>query len=210
MNCPLCLHHAEFYFSDERLKRQYFHCQQCDLRFLDPANYLRPDAERERYELHNNDMENEKYRNYMQPIAEWVTKNCEGRDGLDFGCGKAPLLAKILTDNGFNMRIYDPYFFTDLAYRDCKFDFTVAVEAAEHFYSPKNEFEHLVSMLKPSGGIGIVTLLYREELDFKSWYYRLDPSHVCFYSEQTFLWLKQHFGFQRYTTNGTRFNWLAF
>jgi len=179
------------------------------LRFLDPANLLNEKEEYLRYELHENDIADARYQNYMQPIADWVARNCSLGSGLDFGCGKAPLLAKLLEEKGLNMRVYDPYYFADTSYRDSQYDFCVAVETAEHFYSPKKEIEHLISLLKTNGGLGFVTQLYHDKIDFKSWYYRLDPTHVCFYSQKTFAWIQNHFGFKSYQTDGVRFNWLA-
>jgi Methyltransferase domain len=210
MNCPLCSHPAKPYFEDPKEDRRYFHCTHCDLRFLDPAHHLSPAEEKLRYELHENDVNDVRYLNYMRPIADWIEGHCEPKStGLDFGCGEGPALTQILESRGFTMRLYDPYYFTDTSYKNSRYDFCVAVEAAEHFYHPLKEFTHLKNCLNPKGALGIVTQLYRPTTDFASWYYRLDPTHVCFYSTTTFEWLRQELGFSIYQSDGTRLNWFS-
>lgn len=208
MTCLLCSETADFYFEETPSKRRYFHCANCDLRFLDPAHHLNETDERHRYDLHENDMNDSRYRNYLTPIADWVKEN-SGGDGLDFGCGKAPLLAELLQQRGCHMQVYDPYFFPDLSYREQSYDFCVAVEAIEHFYYPLKEIEQLTKLLKVNGSLGFVTQLFQDETNFSTWYYRLDPSHVCFFSKKTFAWIQSKFGFKRLHISGKRFIWLS-
>lgn len=211
VNCRLCSNHAEFYFHDEqpgRPARDYFHCSICDLRFLHPSCHLNASEERARYELHDNNIDDVRYQDYMRPIAEWVERHQPSGLGLDFGCGKGPVLAQLLQQKGFEIHLFDPYFFPDTGYSRLRYDFCTAIETIEHFYSPQKDLIHLKSLLKPEGGLGLVTLLYREGLDFESWHYRLDPTHVCFYSEKTFLWIQNHLGFKSYETDGIKLNWL--
>jgi hypothetical protein len=40
-----------------------------------------------------------------------------------------------------------------------------------------------------------MTELYNEGIDFASWYYKNDPTHVFFYSQETFEWIKKEFCF---------------
>jgi hypothetical protein len=41
-------------------------------------------------------------------------------------------------------------------------------------------------MLRPGGILAVMTSLWNERTDFASWYYRLDPTHVVFFHEETF------------------------
>jgi len=210
MTCPLCTADAQFYFRDEKLDRRYFRCAICDLRFLDPAKHLAASEELARYELHKNDITDVRYQDYMRPIADWIqTRTTFRSHGLDFGCGKAALLAQMLNAKNYEMQIFDPYYCPDKTYQTKKYDFCVAVETAEHFYSPSYEFGHLKGLLKDTGGLGIVTALFHANINFSSWYYRLDPTHVCFYSTRTFDWIKCELGFLHYETDGIRLNWLS-
>jgi cyclopropane fatty-acyl-phospholipid synthase-like methyltransferase len=207
VKCILCAHPAQLYFLDEKTKHDYFHCAQCDLRFLNPEQRPNPAQEKARYELH--DVQNVEYENYLKPVATWVKAHCQpGAQGLDFGCGKRPVLAQLLAKNDYRVTSYDPYFYPDKTYSEKKFDFIVAVEVAEHFYSPAKEFTHLKSLLTANGGLGIVTALYTNNIDFNSWYYRRDPTHVCFYSAATFKWICHALGFSSYESSENRLNWL--
>jgi hypothetical protein len=43
----------------------------------------------------------------------------------------------------------------------------------------------LDSLLEEGGWLGIMTNFYNNSIDFEDWYYRKDPTHVVFYTEQT-------------------------
>jgi hypothetical protein len=191
---------------DAKCEWRYFHCGICDLRFKDPAHHLSPALEKARYDLHQNEAGDVRYQAYMRPIAAWIEQHCPEGQGLDFGCGKTPMLKNLLSRH--QMDWFDPYFHPDAGYKQKKYDFVAAIETVEHFYRPALDWEHMRTLLAPNGGLAAVTALFRESMDFASWYYRLDPTHVCFYSSRTFEWLRDHFGFRHYTTDGLRFNWL--
>jgi hypothetical protein len=42
------------------------------------------------------------------------------------------------------------------------------------------------------------TDIYKDEIDFKSWYYKDDPTHVFFYHEEAFKWIVKNLGFKNY------------
>ena len=84
------------------------------------------------------------------------------------------------------------------------FDFIVLSEVAEHLFSPGVEFERLCGRLTPGGHLGVMTLLFDETIDFESWYYRRDPTHVTFYSRHTFRWLERQLDLAELTFIGDR------
>ena len=43
----------------------------------------------------------------------------------------------------------------------------------------------LISKLNKNGVLLIMTLLYNENIDFKSWFYKNDPTHVFIYRKET-------------------------
>ena len=43
-------------------------------------------------------------------------------------------------------------------------------------------------MLRPGGCLGVMTKLVRDREAFAHWHYKNDPTHVCFFSEQTWRW----------------------
>lgn len=48
-----------------------------------------------------------------------------------------------------------------------------------------------------------MTLLLREDVDFTTWYYVRDPTHVAFYRPRTLGWIAARFGWSL-TTDGVR------
>ncbi len=177
----------------------YFLCNNCDLRFLSTDKRLSFAEEKHRYEQHNNDVNDQRYRKFMEPLFLEVTKRFpldSIQMGLDYGAGKGPMLAKMLSELGHAVALYDPMFFESTDLLNKKYDFIFASESAEHFYDPLLEFERMFTALKDNGFIAVMTSLVTENIDFPNWYYRKDPSHVVFYSERTFDWLKTYFGFK--------------
>lgn len=184
---------------------EFYHCLDCDLRFLDPGQRLGFDDEKERYSQHNNDVNDPAYRRFVEPLFVQIqmrvlNKSC----GLDFGAGPGPALAQMFEQGGHKMEIYDPFFQPDTACLSKTYDFIVASEVAEHLYRPYVELQKIFHLLKPGGWLGIMTLLVEPATDFANWYYRRDPTHVVFYSRQTFVWIAQHFGFTELTHEGER------
>jgi hypothetical protein len=42
-----------------------------------------------------------------------------------------------------------------------------------------------------------MTLLYSKDIDFDTWFYRNDETHVFFYQAKTLEWIKNNFAFSR-------------
>ena len=89
-------------------------------------------------------------------------------------------------EDGYIIDLYDPYFFPDVSCLNKKYDFITCTETVEHFYSPNKEFHTLNSLLEVGGWLGIMTNFYDDSINFNDWYYRKDPTHVVFYTEETF------------------------
>jgi hypothetical protein len=41
-----------------------------------------------------------------------------------------------------------------------------------------------------------MTEIYSEKINFATWYYKNDPTHVFFYTKKTFGWIKNEFNFK--------------
>jgi SAM-dependent methyltransferase len=192
--CRLCSFSADFCFN--YLNRKYFHCQRCSALFLSPANYILPEEERKRYLEHNNDVNDSGYQKFVGPIiAKVEEKFSKKAKGLDFGAGTGPVAAKLLGDRGYSIKLYDPFFWNNPQALKEKYDFIICCETIEHFHFPAKEFRLLKSLLKPKGILFCMTDLYSEEINFKKWYYKNDPTHVFFYHKKTFSWIKLKIGF---------------
>ena len=55
ITCPLCKNKDAKFFCNDKV-RDYFRCDICDLTFVLPENYLNSEAEKSRYDFHENSM----------------------------------------------------------------------------------------------------------------------------------------------------------
>jgi SAM-dependent methyltransferase len=193
IHCPLCAGvNLSSYSEDGR--RSYRYCGTCGLVFVPPEWHLTRDGEKAEYDLHQNDVGDPGYRAFlsrlMQPLVERLSP---GACGLDFGCGPGPALADMLREAGYEVALYDSFFAPDEAAMDARYDFICATEVVEHLYRPGQELERLWSLLRPGGWMGVMTKLVRDRAAFDRWHYKNDPTHVCFFSEDTWCWwARQH------------------
>lgn len=194
MRCPLCQHHdcPPFAQADGR---DYFRCPCCELTFLHPQQLPAPDTERAHYDLHENDPDDPGYRAFLDRLAVPLCERLKpGSQGLDFGCGPGPALARMLEERGHHMTVYDPVFAPEASALERQYDFVTCTEVVEHFHQPAKEFELLVGLIRPGGILAIMTSMLHDGIDFQKWHYRRDPTHVCFYRRHTFLWLARQHG----------------
>ena len=168
-------------------KLLYWHCNSCEAKFLDSSFHIKLDAEKDRYLEHENIVDDPGYRNFLSrlinPLKEKLSLNSTG---LDFGCGHGPALADMLQSEGFEVDLYDPFFFPNKKVFSKKYHFISCTETVEHFHDPFQEFNTLDNLLMSGGWLGIMTSFLTSDDAFESWYYRRDPTHVTFYSEKTF------------------------
>ena len=183
--CPVCSKKNSDHFSciEDKI---YHRCNECKAIYLDHRNHLTNQDERKRYELHNNDIYDERYREFLSKLHDPIIEKIEkGAKGLDYGCGPGPALALMFKEENFSMDIYDPYFFPDNSFLNKKYDFVTCSEAAEHFLQPLQEFKKIDQILVKGGWFGLMTNFYDDSIYFEDWYYRKDPTHVVFYSFET-------------------------
>lgn len=194
--CPLCnFKNSSVFF--EKGKSTYIKCIECSGIFLEKSCLPDADTEVQRYLQHNNDVNDARYQNFVSPIVNRVLKKFStNHHGLDFGAGTGPVIAKLLKDKDYKIEVYDPFFHNNPSLLNNKYDYIACCEVVEHFHNPKKEFELLKKLLKPRGLILIMTSLYNPEIDFKTWYYKDDPTHVFIYQKETFDYIKKHFGFE--------------
>lgn len=195
-SCPLCLSTATFLLQVQQ--DEYYECPKCEGIFLAEKNRLNEIEELGRYQLHQNKVEDIRYQNFVKPLVEAVKKKFPvTAGGLDFGCGSGPVIAKMLSDAGYVMKKYDPFFFDIKENLQRSYDFIVCCEVMEHFYHPKKEFALLYKLLLPGGKLYAKTSLVSFEIraDFKNWYYKDDPTHVFLYAEKTLRLIKQQYNF---------------
>lgn len=185
-------------------KHQYFlKCADCSTIFRDPKNFISRKAEFERYLTHNNDINDKGYQNFVAPIVSAVNTDFHSDAvGLDFGAGTGPVIAKLLTASGYKIELYDPFFHPDNKVLNDRYDFIVCCEVIEHFHDPIKEFHLLKSLLKPDGKLYCMTDPYDDKRTFSDWYYKDDPTHVLFYTEENLEYIRASIGFSEMRLDG--------
>ncbi|WP_152050146.1 class I SAM-dependent methyltransferase [Tautonia marina] len=190
--CPLCDGIRLEPFHQDRV-REYLRCGECGLVFVLPESFLSVEDEKAYYDLHQNDPADVAYRRFLSRLSvPLIQRLSPGASGLDFGSGPGPTLAQMLTESGFPTRNYDPIYAPDHQVWNHSYDFVAASEVVEHLQSPRAELERIWQILKPGGWLGIMTKRVWDLQAFTTWHYKNDPTHVIFFSEQTFVWLARH------------------
>jgi len=192
IRCPLCRNSDVLnYHSDS--KRSFKNCRNCQLVFVPPDYHLSPYEEKMRYNLHQNDSEDQGYLGFLErlytPVRNLLKK---GDRGLDFGSGPQPILARMFREDGFETEIFDPFYAENPAVFVKKYDFITASEVLEHLRDPGSELERIFQILKPGGVLGIMTEMLPGRAQFDHWHYKRDMTHICFYSHPVFRWVARH------------------
>lgn len=194
--CPVCTTPgpAEFGLFGER---RYWRCPTCAARWLDPIHHLGRAAEHAHYLTHENDPGDPGYRAFLARLANPLLDRLPpGAQGLDYGCGPGPALARMIEEAGHSMALYDPIFHADTTALQDRYDFVTCTEVAEHFHHPAQEFERLFGLVRPGGWLVVMTCFQTEDSRFENWRYRKDPTHVVFYRAQTLRHLAERQGWR--------------
>ena len=192
ITCPLCLSEKNSKFHQDDF-RKYHQCINCRFVFVPFKYHLSASEEKERYDSHNNNPKDPRYRHFLSQLTEPLNDLIsDGSLGLDFGCGPGPTLSVMLEEEGHCVELYDKYYANDHSVFDKEFDFITLTEVLEHLYDPIFELERLTSILKPKGVLAIMTQTLTKDVDFKTWYYKNDPSHIGFFSQKSLEFLASH------------------
>lgn len=200
-DCPLCKGESILFFQD--IQFVHYQCQTCRSVFLDPDLRLSSEEEKQRYLNHNNDINDLRYHLFVSPITDAILHDFSADSiGLDYGAGTGSAISKILTDNGFSIKQYDPFFHNHPELLLDTYDYIACCEVMEHFFEPGNEFKRLHSLLKPGGKLYCMTELYQDNVPFVHWYYKNDPTHVFLYNQNAIHWIQENIGFAEYSIEG--------
>lgn len=162
-----------------------------------PEFYIDPTAEKNRYEEHNNDVNDLRYQKFVSPITTAVFASFPNTAlGLDYGCGTGPVAAVQLQEQGYKVNLFDPFFENHPQNLQQQYDFIICCEVMEHFFNPHKEFKLLARLLTPGGKLYCKTSLFTNDQDFGPWYYKNDPTHVFLYSPESLEWIKDNFRFK--------------
>ena len=187
--CPLCDDDSPTRYHRDRT-RDYWKCLTCSLVFVPPKAHLDPVAEKTRYDQHDNDPADPRYRAFLGRLAEPLLERVPaGSVGLDFGSGPGPTLGPMLELAGLKVHLYDPYYAPDLNVWHRRYDFITATEVFEHLRHPRVVLDHCFAALSPGGYLAIMTKWVDDRDVFTRSRYIRDPTHVCFFSAVTCRWI---------------------
>ncbi|MBE9529067.1 MAG: class I SAM-dependent methyltransferase [Proteobacteria bacterium] len=197
--CPLCSSQTVQFFCKDR-RREYLRCSSCSLIFVPAPLHLTIDEQKSRYDLHRNDSEDPGYRAFLSRLVDpLVERLAPGARGLDFGSGPGPTLSLLLEERGFSVQNYDPFYAPDSTLLKKRYDFVACSETVEHFCAPATDWQLLFSLVGTGGVAAVMTAFVPAESEeragsFAGWRYKDDPTHVTFYSKETFFWIAEKFG----------------
>lgn len=203
MTCTLCTSETIPFYHYEKENRSYIRCKNCRAVLMIKDDYPTPQQEIDRYESHDNDVDDPRYQNFVLPLVQKITDHYDTDSlGLDYGSGTGPVITKMLNDRGYSVNTFDPFFDNNPEMLTLNYNYIVSCEVMEHFHDPYNEFKKLKEMLKPNGALFLKTDIYTDDIDFHAWYYKSDETHVIFYHPETLKWIQTAFGFSDLNIDG--------
>lgn len=192
--CPLCHSSETDYYCKDNL-RDYLCCERCAMVFVPKQFHLSPWEEKAQYDLHRNNPDDSGYRKFLGRLADPLLQRLvPASQGLDFGSGPGPCLSLILQEQGHSVALYDLYYANNRALLEVEYDFITATEVVEHLSQPVKQLQMLWQLLKPGGYLGLMTKLVADADRFANWHYKNDPTHISFFSQQSFEYLGQQWG----------------
>lgn len=189
--CPLCAESTIALYHQDRC-RDYYQCATCKLVFVPSEQHVSAAAEKAEYDKHQNSPHDTGYRRFLERLLTPLqAKLAPAARGLDFGSGPGPTLSVMFAKHGHPMAVYDPFYAPDASVLSHVYDFITATEVVEHLSQPGQVLTQLVANLAPGGYLGLMTKRVTSPDTFNRWHYISDPTHICFFSEDTFRWWAQ-------------------
>lgn len=203
MDCHICNNTTES-FVHEKTNITYYHCKECQYIFKSPEFHQDFASQKERYNLHTNDEEDEGYKAYFKRFLDFTLPLVgEPKTALDFGCGASSILSDMLHETGVECEFYDPIYHPKNLNDSKKYDLIVSTEVFEHLHQPREVFENLLGRVKEGGFLALQTQFHPNDVEaFKKWYYHQDSTHIVFFAPQTFKVLSDQFGCLYVDDNG--------
>ena len=196
--CPLCKTSNSSKFYKEKF-REYLRCLSCDFVFVPKMYHLSDAEEKSRYDTHNNDPNDHRYRHFLSQLLVPLLERIQQKsNGLDFGSGPGPTLSLMLEECGHSMDLYDKFYANDISVFEKKYDFITATEVVEHLSEPMAEISRLIKMLNNQGHLAVMTQILTPQIAFSSWYYKNDPSHIGFFTKKSLSFLASYLNIEVY------------
>jgi pseudouridine kinase len=176
--------------------KKYYYCDFCKSVFLSEEFLLSEENQLDRYLLHNNTLEDNGYKTYLEKFFEEVLSATKEKNHtyLDYGSGPNPCLVELVKQKYCDFEViegWDLFFTKDFTPKENFYSLITCLEVAEHFENPIESFKHIYSLLKTGGILAVQTQIFYSEDDFEktskkfaTWWYKEDTTHVTFYSKE--------------------------
>ncbi|MCF1427893.1 MAG: class I SAM-dependent methyltransferase [Shewanella sp.] len=165
--------------------------------------HLTAEAEKAEYDKHNNQLADAGYQAFLRrtwnPLLAYLQQSkrpLAQLHGLDFGCGEGAVLSQMAAQDGVCVVNYDLYYHPDAEVLSRQYDFITLTEVIEHIADAAALMKQLHGLLKPGGVLAVMTKRVLDKDAFSRWHYKNDLTHICFYSDDTFLWLANRLGWR--------------
>jgi len=204
--CPLCQRSDELSPLAGPDKRAYLLCNFCKLIHSEASYKLTVDEEKARYLLHNNSEEEPGYVQFLSRSIKHVKPYADPLlTALDYGCGPAPVLAKlVVAELNIPTEYYDPYFFNHTEMLNRQYDLVFSTEVFEHFQHAREEINKVVDLVREGGILCIMTEVYTDASRFSGWYYARDPTHMSFFHEESIKYIASNWNLELLASNDAR------
>lgn len=179
-----------------KIQKKYYFCNDCHSAFLNNDDFVSEQKEIERYSLHNNDLSDNGYKQYLEKFLSKIIEYAGNKGNfLDYGSGPNPCLVELIKQNKdlyqFNdINGWDLYYTKDFIPNKQNYDIISCLEVAEHFKNPVNDLSNIYSLLRNQGKLVLQTqFLNCDNFNdfsefFRKWWYKEDCTHVMFYSKK--------------------------
>ncbi len=191
-SCRLCRQQTRDFMEVDG--KAYLACDHCGLRMTHHDDLPLPIDEKTHYDQHDNRVDDIGYKQFLKRLADPLMAILPPASFLlDYGSGPGPALAEIMRNAGHQVALYDPFYAPDLSVLSAEYDAVMATEVVEHFHHPHDGFKQMLASVRAGGWLAIMTNLHDDDGGFAGWYYRRDPTHVAFYSEETLAFIGKEF-----------------
>jgi len=183
---------------DERNNWEFFHCTECEFILKNPTCYVDETNELKQYQHHNNTIESLGYVNKFEKFinATFQPHLAKIKTVLEFGSGPGPVFSELLKQRDLDVDIYDKFFSPKKVYENKQYNLITSTEVIEHIENPLEVFELFSKHIKKGGYLALMTQFHKnEQVNFKKWWYKNDPTHICFFRPKTFEVLAEKNGF---------------
>ena len=201
MKCRLCgASAAPVVFRSKKSSRTYASCEACGFIGLAAVHMLTQKEGKNRYLLHRNSHDESGYIEFLNLFIGSAVLPYVAPGGaiLDYGSGPRPILSDLLKNLGYACDIYDPAFAKTRLWKKRKYSAILLHEVAEHLKNPAETLGRLAGLVEPRGILALRTRFPPPaEADFKSWWYRMDPTHIGFFPSRS---LESFFGRNGFST----------